>query len=320
VADKWKWAYVALERGEHRRRVLGLPGRPKPLDEMAERYLEARRNTMAPGTWSADRTAIGHLLDAFPGRTHTDIRPEELSAWAESLYQRGYRPNTVHTYLRTLRVFFAALGDWNPAREVKLPPAPEQDVRTLSDDEISRVRGAASIVDSQRVRTFPSCRIAVEVGLSMGLRQGEIFGLRWQDIRPSEKVVRVDRQTIKDRRGTRPLKGRRSRTALVLPGWWDFHERRMGWVLPGRGDQPPGYRTQRNMIVRVLDTAGLNDLGLGWHLLRHTYAARFLRSGGWMQELTRSLGHASIRTTETRYGHLSEDTAASMARGRIYGA
>lgn len=51
-----------------------------------------------------------------------------------------------------------------------------------------------------------------------------------------------------------------------------------------------------------------------------TYARRFVEAGGRLEELQHSLGHSSIRTTETCYGHFTDDTAASMARLRIYGS
>jgi hypothetical protein len=38
-----------------------------------------------------------------------------------------------------------------------------------------------------------------------------------------------------------------------------------------------------------------------------------------LEELQKSLGHASIQTTEDYYGHFSDDAAATLARLRIYG-
>ena len=64
--------------------------------------------------------------------------------------------------------------------------------------------------------------------------------------------------------------------------------------------------------------AGIKEDGNGWHVWRHTYARLFLERGGTMEELQRSLGHASIKTTQDTYGHFSTDKAAALARGRIY--
>ena len=41
--------------------------------------------------------------------------------------------------------------------------------------------------------------------------------------------------------------------------------------------------------------------------------------GARLEELQRFLGHASIRSTEASYGWLTEQSAAALARARIYG-
>ena len=74
------------------------------------------------------------------------------------------------------------------------------------------------------------------------------------------------------------------------------------------------------MITRVLDTAGLNRTGMGWHILRHTYAREFIKMGGHFEKLQKSLGHKIIMVTEDRYGHFHEDVAVKLAGKRIYGA
>jgi integrase len=68
----------------------------------------------------------------------------------------------------------------------------------------------------------------------------------------------------------------------------------------------------------ILDLAGLNEDGVGYHSFRHTYARIFIESGGRFEELQKSLRHSSIVTTETLYGHFHEDVAAKLAGDRIY--
>ena len=89
--------------------------------------------------------------------------------------------------------------------------------------------------------------------------------------------------------------------------------------LFNRDGQLLGYRTQANLINRVLDAARLGGEGVRFHIFRHTYARRFIELGGRFEELQKSLGHKSIRTTEGTYAHFPEDVAAAQARARIYG-
>lgn len=318
AANRWKWAYADWATGEHRSRIFRLPPKQQKLSEIVPAYLDDRLNTAERGTWSQDRSAMVHFLPAFGSSTPSEVTSEKMQAWVTSLVRRGYRPNTVRGYVNAISGFYRRMGYPNPTKDLETPDPGKQDVRWWSDSEVKRLREAASKVDAIRPKS-PSCRLALEVGLSMGLRQAEIFGLRWEDIRAREKVVRVDRQTEKDRNTTKPLKGKLSRTALILPDWWKVHQKnRMGYVLPGRDGEPVTSRTQRTMMERVLDTAGLNGLGVGWHSLRHTYSARYLLAGGTIFGLQKSLGHASVQITERAYQHLTSDRVASMEAANIY--
>lgn len=339
VAKRWAWAYLALARGEHRRRVLGLGRAPQSLGAAVDAFLTHRTRTVEPSTVSAARTATMHLLRHFGTATRTNaLTAPDLQELVDELLDDGYQPTTLDTYARTWRIFFEwchfgtcgkLLRDsasrqrlrefFDPVSELSIPDPGEGDVDTLADGEVSALFDAATVVDSQQTGHFPSAVLACGLGLYMSLRQGEIFAARWQDIRPPERTIRVQWQVPKDRTDLKPLKGKVARTALVLPDWWALHRSDAVGFICGRTGRPVGTRTQRNLITRVLDTAGLNQLGRGWHILRHTYARLFVEQGGRIEELQRSLGHTSIVTTQQCYGHFHEDVAARLAGERIYG-
>lgn len=325
IAERWKWAYLALVRGEHRRRVLQLGPEPVPLKQACQAFLAHRRATQEKATWSADRTAIGHMLEHVPGTTLTsDVQTEHLQAMLNHMVGRGYRLTTLWTYRKSLWVFWDWVGGTNPCEGLELAKPPKRDVRTWSALEIQQLRAAADRVDEQLVWAPRACRMALELGICMGLRQGEIFALKWEDIDARGRTTRVQWQVPKDSKTPKHLKGKRARTTLVHPDWWTHHRPAIGLVLPGDDGKPLGTRSQRNIITRILDTAGLNEKGLGWHSTRHTYARRYLEGEGGvepgsLEELQKFLGHSSIRTTESSYGHFRDDAAVRIGRGRLYG-
>lgn len=306
-----------LARGEHRRRVLKLP-RDRTVSQAAADFLEHRKATVEIATWSADRTALNHLSEALGRKRVATVEPEEIQALMDSLLRRGYKATTCGTYLKTAGVFFRWAG-YDATSGVYLPDRGRTDVVTLDPHEIVKLLDAARKVDRQQIGLFPSALLSVQVGLTMGLRQGEIFALRWEDVDPARRSVRVNWQIPKERTTPKPLKGKLARTALVLPDWWSLHRPEAIGYIVGRNGRPVGTRTQRNLITRVLDTAGLNGIGRGWHLLRHTYSDVFLKRGGTIGELRLSLGHSSTRTTERVYDHMAPDFAVTMAAARIYG-
>lgn len=317
VAGRWAWDYLKLVRGEHRIRVLKLP-RDRRLGDVTRLYLEHREATVERATWGCDRTALNVLLDRFHAhRAVHSIEQHELQAILDAMARAGYAPASLYTYRKSMQTFFRWCGEHDPTVDTMIGGLERQDVTTFEAADLVRIRTAADKVASQR--SDPNARLAVELALSMGLRQGEVFAARWEQIDPDTRSMRVRWQIPKDSTTPKGLKGKRARTVLVLPEWWAFHRQETGYICGKRG-QPVGTRTQRDLVTRVLDTAGLNETGTGWHIFRHTYARQFIERGGRFEELQKSLGHRSITTTEQRYGHFHEDVAVKLAKERIYGS
>lgn len=318
-AEEWSVAYRKWAQGELRRVSLG---RDAALHEAVREYLTHRSGAVERATWSADRTALGHLKRAFTKATRIlDLEPPDVQRLVDDLLRQGYRPSTVRTYVKCWRTFLRQYGH-DPALDVKITSKtlrPLGEIATLTVGQVEEVFDAARKVDAQQIGEFPSAVLACAAGLYMGLRQGEIFALQWPEISQPEKIVRVSYQVPKDSTELRPTKGKYVRAALVLPGWWEHHRTDAIGFVCGRTGRPVGTRTQRNLITRVLDTAGLNRKGLGYHIFRHTYAMRFLEAGGSMEELQKSLGHSSVLITQSRYDHWKSDRAAARARSRVYG-
>ncbi|MCH5348638.1 MAG: tyrosine-type recombinase/integrase [Oscillospiraceae bacterium] len=62
---------------------------------------------------------------------------------------------------------------------------------------------------------------------------------------------------------------------------------------------------------------GANDVSVGFHTLRHTFATRAVENGMDILVLSRILGHAQPSTTLNKYGHvLAEHMRTSMEKIR----
>jgi hypothetical protein len=115
-------------------------------------------------------------------------------------------------------------------------------------------------------------------------------------------------------------RGRTNRTALVLSSWWEFHDHEAsGSIILRPGAKGLSHRSLSWWCERIIQQAGLKRDRQNAHSFRHTYARIALEMGARLEELQRFLGHASIRTTEASYGWLTEQSAATLARARIYG-
>ena len=332
VAERWRWHYLDVAVDDVKRQQLGRRTRPKPIEQTIEEFLAHRELAVEPLTARNDAAALRvHFLPEFRARSSVDaVDRDALQQLFDRLASQGYAASTLQRYLHT----FGALFHWrglsdveNPAHAVALPQIIPTDARAFSDAELVRLRKAADAIDregwpTKGAKVKPcSMRLAIELALGTGCRQAELFALEWEAFRERDRTVRVTVQVRAEGQGVKHLKGKRSRTALVLPSWWKFHDRRRrGLVLDvGRIDGAMLHATRR-WLDYVYERAKLNASWVSWHSLRHTYSRLFVEKGGRIEELQRSLGHQSIVTTEQAYGHFSEDAAATLARTRIYGA
>jgi len=161
-----------------------------------------------------------------------------------------------------------------------------------------------ALVDSLGIRE----RTLVLLAVSSGLRQSELFGLKWGDVDFAQKTMNVTRSIVYGVVG--PCKTESSQkpvpvhpTVLEELGKWRElcrYNKSDDWVFASkrhRGRKPIwGQAILRKYIRPVAQSVGIQKR-LGWHTFRHTYST-LLRSVGTefkvMQELLR---HSSLRST-----------------------
>ena len=150
-----------------------------------------------------------------------------------------------------------------------------------------------------------------------GMRRGELFGLRWEDVDLESHRLFIRRALWRGRFVT--PKSRRSRRTIDLAptlraALTKLSSRFQGDLVfcsaDGKAVDPDNF-IHRDW-VRVLRRAGLRRIR--FHDLRHTYASLLIAQGAHPKYIQAQLGHASIQTTLDRYGHLMPDAHAAEAR------
>lgn len=98
-----------------------------------------------------------------------------------------------------------------------------------------------------------------------------------------------------------------------------------GFIFANAIGQPFDQRTYADHFNRIAAAAGIekviqlgtNDVSVGFHTLRHTFATRAVENGMDILVLSRILGHSSPTTTLNKYGHvLHEHMKSSMEKIR----
>ncbi|MFE1232172.1 tyrosine-type recombinase/integrase [Streptomyces sp. NPDC058745] len=204
----------------------------------------------------------------------------------------------------------------NVAKLVEPPRAAVRDLSPWSLDETLDFLAA-----SRRDPLYAAFVLAI----AMGLRRGEIVGLRWNDVDLENRVLLV-RQQVQRRRGVLyndETKGRRSR-AIPLPAmclaplrWHRMRQKATyeaagtewttaGYVFATRTGRPVEPRNVHRSFVRVSEAAGLRLIRL--HDARHGCATLLTAAGVAPRVVMEILGHSQISLTMDVYTHVVQDT------------
>ena len=190
------------------------------------------------------------------------------------------------------------LFDRNPIYLVRQSAKRRRAPTVLMPDEIK------AMLDNLSIRE----RTLVLLAVSTGLRQSELFGLKWGDIDLLQGTMNVTRSIVygvvgpcKTESSQKPvpvhplladaLSDWRKQCAYTKPDDWVFASKRH------RGRRPYwGQAILRKYLRPVAQRLGIQKC-IGWHTFRHTYST-LLRSVGTefkvMQELLR---HSTLRST-----------------------
>ena len=255
----------------------------------------------------------------------SSVAPLHLGSFMKDLGGHGGQSLLRNTYTVLTHLFESAVRNGllrqSPLQHIKRPKQAKQEVRFLSDPEMSTL-----MEELAKSRYLPVAQLILQTGL----RRGEALGLSWDDVDLVRQQLHV-RYTLdaKGRRGS-PKTSRSIRTLdlndkaiAVLRMLKKAHSEsrlRLGPLYVGCEWNPvfsteDGKASQPRVFLRAVQNAagrcGLDELGfadrVGVHTLRHYVATRLLTKGTEMLVVSRILGHESIKTTVDIYGHLQDN-------------
>ncbi len=212
---------------------------------------------------------------------------------------------SVQSYIRGLRSFLRWLYnedyiDVNICEKFKLPKASRKVIDVLSDEEIDKLLAALSGDEWLTVRN----RLIVALMLDSGLRLNEVVTLRRSCVHLNDRYLIVTGKGDKQR--TVPFGEFTARTLSEYlkvtdsAGYTDTLIIKVSETLCGF--EGITQATIKNMFRRLKVRAGIPRLYP--HLLRHTFATRYLENGGNIYSLQQILGHTSLEMVK-KYLHLA---------------
>ncbi len=205
----------------------------------------------------------------------------------------------------------------NVAALVKPPPVTPYEAKALTGKEAARFLEAAR---GERLEALYGGAV------SLGLRQSEAFGLRWQDVdlEHGRLTVRWQLQEIDGEYRFVEPKSSRSRRTVTLPApllnGLKQHRSRQNIERLQAGSKwkdwnlvfctplgtPLDGSNVRKQYKALLKRAGLPELR--FHDLRHSAASLLAARGVSQRTVMEILGHSQISTTMNIYTHIETDT------------
>jgi integrase len=270
-----------------------------------ENYLTVQQQLgrLKPSTIRSYQSNLdSHIEPFFGARQLAEVTLASVQEFIKAPLGKGLSPKTIGNVIVILKEMFKHAVQWghldaNPVQYVERPRGEDKEMDVLTPEEIRR------LLDAQE----EPLRTLLLTAVLTGMRQGELFGLQWEDIDFARHQVHVRRSLWHGTLGT--PKSRRSRRAIDMPPTLEqalkqlSTTRRSEFVFCSeRGTPLDADNFRHREFPAALQRAELRRIR--FHDLRHTYTSLLIAHGAHPKYIQAQLGHASIQTTLDRYGHL----------------
>ena len=276
-----------------------------------------------------------HLTPALGPIKLTALTPAHVQGLYRSKLDSGLSAETVRLIHNTLHKALKQAVRWslvprNVTEAVQAPRPTKKEIQPLTLDQ------ARILLEEAHGDRLEALYV---LAVTTGLREGELLGLRWQDVDLDRGTLRVCQQLTRTKEGlsfTSP-KGGRSRSVrltqsavkalkshrkrqveerLRLAGLWQD----MGLVFTSTTGTPLDVGNLRNRSFKpLLEQAGLPPT-VRFHDLRHTCATILLSRKTHPKVVQEMLGHSTIVQTMDTYSHVlpdMQDEAVSAMEGAL---
>lgn len=275
-------------------------------------WLGAVSNCVKPSTYANYKLKFEkHILPAFGDRLCSELNSNVINAFIEKKLTDGLSASYVKDIiivLKTMLKFAQDEFDFKLSlKNISLPRTEKKSAKMISSDEQNAL--VKYLESNMSLTSF-----GVLISLLMGIRIGELCGLKWSDIDLKNKTLHIERtvQRIALANGDRKTsvvisspKSSASRRVISIPDRLiRYFERFISsddhFVLSG-SEKAVEPRTMQYRYKRLLAAAKVKYHN--YHQLRHTFATNCVQSGFDAKTLSNVLGHSNVTLTLTRYVH-----------------
>lgn len=326
--EKLKAAHATLERAGP------LVTKRQTVRQFLERWLEdVIKPPRAPRTYESYASESRRNIAPTLGHLQLDkVMPQDVQRFLSHLGQeggahgQGLSPRTVAYNRAILRKALNQALRWgevarNAPTLIHPSTVRRHEIRPLDADQAHRFPDAAR---GDRLEALYT------VAVSIGLREGEILGLRWEDVDLDRGMVQVRKQfqridgkprlcDLKTESSRRDInlpptlvaqlwahRIRQAEERLSRPRWHDWN-----LIFPSTVGTPLDPQNLTKRFKALLAKAGLPDIR--FHDLRHSCATLLFAQGVPLGVVQRTLGHSQVSLTMNTYVHIFPEVQKQAA-------
>ena len=286
--DKFKEAQQWVKQNESSLEKAGAES-VRTLAEVLKKYAdEEAARYRSPRTMHTTLRSLGTHL---PNISFPEITSQHIAHFRDKRLSAGTSPSTIRKELNLLsKVYDVAQKEWlypvaNRVREVRRPSEAPARTRRPSKAELAAIQ--AECIRSNN----PAIWLMVELAIETGMRQGELLGIKVDDVDLKSRTIHLALTKNGSARDV-PL----SEKAFSLIS--NQLEETATSKLFSNWQSGDGFRST---FRRVCHRAGVS--GLRFHDFRHEAASRLFEKGLNQFQVAAITGHKSLHSLQ-RYTHL----------------
>ena len=281
------------------------------VSEFAPEFIDgyARANRQKPSGIAAKEVILRlHLLPRLGDRRLDRISTSDVERLKGELSHLA--PKTVNNVLCVFSRLLRVAVEWEFIEampcQIRLLRVRSPEAKFFGFEEYERLTTCAQ---GRGLRPH----LLVLLGGDAGLRQGEMIGLRWEDVDLDRRQITI-RHSVWRGHLTLP-KGARLRrvpmTQRLCSALTKYRQPCNSWVLTTHGGNHLSQQQVWSALVGAQKAAQVPEYGV--HVLRHTFCSHLAMRGAPVRSIQALAGHASLTTTQG-YMHLSPEAVDGAIR------
>lgn len=271
-----------------------------------EKWLELNKESISPSTYSSYVMYVEkHFKPYFKNLKLNQINDIHIKQYINDKLKNLSSTTVRKHFLVLRRILQDVLKHKNPAKDIKAPSKDDYKPYVITDEEFKQIH------DFFKGHKY---EIIVLLAAWCGLRRGEIFALKWDDIDWKNAIIRIDEACCITEEGVYVDKKPKSKNGLrsiiipeyllkLLERYRKCQKRITPRIFPMRPDQCSSFFAQK---VKE------NNLPpIRFHDLRHYHASWLYKQGIPDQYAAQRLGH-DINVLKGIYQHLDIESKTEL--------